>query len=129
MKASVEASLKSTSFQRWLAEPVFVLEDVSVSRERLAHLTDSPCTRAAQNLTRILSQMQISSLKQVHAIGLDGLTRCKGLGERAAWVAACVLDHEGYDVEAWLDRKPRKVVTWKGAVVHSVKRAAKRKHA
>lgn len=121
--------LVSGTFAKWLDESIFELGDVSYSRHDIAHWTDSPCVRAARNLSKTLPKFQISTLAQLHAVGLDGLLRCAGVGERAAWVAACILDAEGYDVEKWMTMKPRKVVTWRGAIKKAQDVTRKQKHA
>lgn len=139
VKVSVKASgswrqnprLHGKAYQAWLAEPVFAFDGANYTREQLVDLIDDgyPSTRAATNLISILHRFKISTLARLHAIGLDGLLRCHGIGERAAWVAACVLHDRGFDVDQWQAPGPRKAVSWRGRIVEVQSRTRHQKHA
>lgn len=103
--------LTSPAHRRWLDALVFELNDVRLSRSEVAALTESPSTRAAMVLDNVCRRMHITTTYKLFTIGLDGLLRCKGIGERSAWIAAHVLQLEEYDVELWAsrDRKPRQL--------------------
>lgn len=134
-KDSIRTShrLASNRLLEWLAAPVFAFADDPdrpLSREAVCELTHSPCIRATQNLDRILRRYHIRSLKQLELIGLDGLLRCHGIGERSAWVAGLILYEFGRDVEAWMNRTPtaKQAKSWKAKIrlVHDATR--KQKH-
>ena len=96
----------------------------------MAALTESPCTRAASILSHTLKRYHIHSIAQLNQVGMDGLLRCAGIGERSTWVAALILDDCAYDVEAWMDRTPvAKTVTSRAAKIRLVHgKTAKQKH-
>lgn len=121
--------LGGKSLPKWLDEPVFELGNAVVSRREFVKLSESPCTRAARNLQETCRRYHLTTVKQLHAIGLDGLLRCAGVGERTSWVAAELLDHFGFDVESWMAVRRRKVLSWRGAIKKVQDQTRKQKHA
>lgn len=119
---------QSKAFQHWLNEPIFVLSDVAISRRQVAALTDTPCTTAAAVLHRTCKNFRITTLDRLHDVGLDGLLRCRGVGERTAWIAACVLYQEGYDLASWTRHTLEKGHSLRGAIRLVQHRTLKQKH-
>ena len=115
----------SGRFRGWLDENVLSFADVAYTRSEISALTRTPCLRAVKNLHETCAHFQIHSLAQLNRVGLDGLLRCAGLGERAAFIASIVLEDHGYDVEAWLDRKTS--TSWQEHIQNRARAARRRK--
>lgn len=112
--------LVSSSFRKWLDAPVFELRNgVSYSRRAIAALTASPCTRAASNLHRACHRYGILTIEQLAHAGFPALARCRGIGERAAWIAALVLAEYGYSIDRWLERPDTGTLQERIKLVHS----------
>ncbi len=129
-RARQQSRLVSTQLRNFLFEPVFVFgkNGKRYSRSQLALLTESPCMRAASLLVKAMHDYDIISIFQLYNVGLEGLLRCRGIGERSAWVAACVLGDSGYNVAQWCDLKYRNVRTPKGAITAAQLATRKQKH-
>lgn len=109
-------NLQSKAFGRWLDAPLFELDDFVITRRNVGKYTDTPCSQAVSNLHHALRRMRISSLDRLFDVGLDGVLRIKGVGERAAWIAACVLAEHNYDADVWCGLKRRGARTTRGAI-------------
>lgn len=123
--------LKSKSFRHYLDDPVFAFANgLKYSRSGIAMLDRDAalCVRAMFALFRAFDQYGIDSPAKLYSIGLDGLLRCRKVGERAAWIAAVLLDDSGYSVRAWCDMKRRKTLTVKGSIRLVHNRTRKQKH-
>lgn len=94
----------SSSLTRYLDDPFFELDDVSLSRRQLTEITGLPCLRAVSQLQRTCRKFSVRSLRQLHATGLAALQRCAGVGERVSLMAAMILYVEGYDLKSWTGR-------------------------
>lgn len=120
---------KSKAFRSYLYDPVFVFpnEKDSYSRSDIARLTESPCVLAARRLFTALHDYGIDSPARLYTVGLASLLRCRGIGERAAWVATVLVGNSGYNVDTFCDRKSQ-TLSLKGRIhlVHS--RTRKQKH-
>ena len=122
--------LVSKAFRSYLDDPAFVFgkNGKKYSRSELTVLTESPCMRAAQLLATAMLVYDIATTLQLYNVGLSGLLRCRGIGERAAWVAACVLGDSGYNVIKWCDMKSQGTRTVRGSIRTAQLRTQKQKH-
>lgn len=131
-QVSKQHHLQSKAFREYLHERVFVFPNGSASgsysRSDIARLTETPCIRAAFQLYRTFGRYRISSIQQLYNIGLDGLLRCRGLGERAAWVAAVILEDNKFNVSAWCAMQRRKTRTVRGSIRLVSSQTKKQKH-
>lgn len=129
-RARQQSRLVSTKLRNYLFEPVFVFgkSGKRYSRSDLVTLTESPCMRAVSLLIQAMHAYHITSVFQLYNVGLDGLLRCRGIGERSAWVAACVLGDSGYNVARWCDMKSHNMRTVKGSIRAVQHATRKQKH-
>lgn len=127
MQDKTRDRIVSNQFNEWLDEPIITFKSgvVNYSRGDIAKLTGTPCTRAASNLHTALEHYQIDSPAKLNQVGLDGLLRCVGVGERAALVAACIIEDAGYNIDEWIDRQTPE--SWNAIIASRAKRARRRK--
>lgn len=118
--------LESPSFRQWLDEPFFELGDVSLSRRQITHITETPCTRAARQFQDVCRAYGIGSLDRVYDVGHRSMSRCRGFGERTAWVAAMILYTQGYRIDKWL--KSENVVSLRAHIRRVHAQTRKQKH-
>lgn len=97
--------LKHRQLDKWLDEPFFELGDVVHSRRDIAQISGTPCMRAASQLMSACYDYKIKTLDQLYRVGLAGLDRCVGVGERTEWIAACLLYVHGFNVRSWTKSK------------------------
>lgn len=120
----------SKTFRTYLHEDVFVFPNGvdKFSRSDISRLTESPCIRAAFALFRAFEKYNINSPARLNTVGCKSLLRCKGVGERASWIAAIILGECGYDVTEWFDKRdgPVRNVRDRIRLVHS--KTKKQKH-
>lgn len=82
---------------------------------------------AARRLHKVLRRLSITSAAQLYRTDPFSLARVRGIGAAALFVAACVLDASGYDVEVWWGWKESNVVKFSTFKHNATMRAQKRK--
>jgi hypothetical protein len=109
---------RSKQFTAYLNDPFFAFPngDGKYTRSEIASLTETPCVLATRRLSQALTTYKIDSPLRLYAVGLGGLLRCRGIGERAAWIAAIILEDYGYDVLKWCDRDRLNTRTVQGSI-------------
>lgn len=91
----------SIELKSWYLQLAIDLKDVHLSRRAMIEELRCGNFTAAKRLSRALRDYDMDTLPKLYSLGLHGLLRIDGLGERAAWVATCLLDARGYDVYVW----------------------------
>jgi hypothetical protein len=107
---------------------VLEFSELPYTRREMIELLGCGNFIAAKRLTAACKQFDILTLVDLDRVGLHGLLRIAGVGERAAWVAACLLHHGRYDVMAWIDRDSEEVSrSVKGGIAKAQARVRKQK--
>jgi hypothetical protein len=83
------------------ATPVLQLGKRSFNRYEMVSKLGCGNLVAAKNLMGILGELQVSSLKDLKALDPAALASIKGVGPTTLFVAMCLLEAEGVDVDAW----------------------------
>lgn len=117
------------SLRRWYdQETVLEFSELPYTRREMIELLGCGNFIAAKRLTVACKQFDILTLPDLDRVGLHGLLRIAGVGERAAWVAACLLHNGRYDVMAWIDRDSEEVSrSVKGGIAKAQARVRKQK--
>lgn len=100
-RTTIESVIGKTFADRYFTQPVIdASPDLTFSRRQLM---DMGCGNfhAAATLNRKLKRLKVQTPDQLHSIPPVDLTRLKHVGEAAIYVAMCILDEHGYDVEKW----------------------------
>ena len=82
---------------------------------------------AARRIHKVFRRLGIETAAQLYRTDPFSLARVRGIGEAALYVAACLLDAEGYDVEVWWGWKASNVVKFSAFKHKAMTRAGKRK--
>ena len=117
------------SLRRWYdQETVLEFSELPYTRREMIDVLGCGNFIAAKRLSLACKQFNILTLSDLDRVGLHGLLRIDGVGERAAWVAACLLDKARYDVMAWIDRDAKDVSrSAKGGIAKAQDRVRKQK--
>jgi hypothetical protein len=103
----------SKSLDQWLRKDVILsIGSQHYTRDRCVRELGIANFRAAQNLSRALGELNVTTPKQLAKITPTDLLALAGVGERAVLVAVCLIDTQigARESESWLhsDEKRRK---------------------
>lgn len=96
--AQTQHRLFSDTFLNRAHGPIFACGAHSLTLRELAHDLDCPFPHSARRLQRVLEEEDITSLKTLDALGINGLAALKGVGDSLCFVATVILDHFQYDI-------------------------------
>jgi hypothetical protein len=86
-------------------ELVFVSGDIVFTRRNMIEELDCANFIAAVRLAKVLRRLRIHTVKQLSKTDPYSLYRCKGIGDTAVYVAMCILDSHGVDINRWWGHK------------------------
>lgn len=115
------------SFADRLDEEMFAVSPKwTYSRREMVEVIGCANFIAAAKLSKILRKLGITTAQKLFDVDPVSLARVKGIGESSMFVALCVLEVSGHDVEKWWGYKGNntKFSTFKH---HAMSRASRRK--
>jgi len=104
-----------------------VSQDLSYSRREMVDELGCANFIAAARLAKVLRKLKIYTPGQLHRLDPFSLARSKGIGESALFVAMCILEAKGYDVEKWWGWKGTNVVKFSTFKSHAMAKARRHK--
>lgn len=124
----VETVIGKTFADR-LDEPIFKSGNWTYTRREMVEKVGCANFIAAATLGKVLHRLSVHSPKELSALDPFSLARSKSIGETALFVAACILDANGYSVEKWWawDRDKNNLVKFSTFKHHAQRRARKHK--
>lgn len=104
--------------RQYLDQSVLKFADLAqpITAEEIAAEFHYPSLNSTRRLQDVCTRHHITTVKRLHDIGLYGLLKCRGAGERTAWIASFVLFREGYDLAEWLRADVTGIRTQQGAI-------------
>ena len=117
------------NLRRWYDEIVLTLGTLTWTRREMIDVLGCGNFIAAKRLTSACKEYDIRNLHDLDQVGLHGLLRIVGIGERSAWVAACLMHSVGdTDVMKWIDRDAGEFSrSIKGGIAKGAERVRKQK--
>lgn len=103
-----------------------VSNDISFTKRQMIEDLDCGNFLAGVRLSKALKKLGIRTIKQLFNIDPSSLLRIKGIGETAVYVAMCMLDKRGFNVEVWWGWKQGDNVVKFSAYQRQVKIRARR---
>lgn len=116
------------TFADMLDEVVIESGSIHYTRRTMVEVLGCANFIAAARLQAVIKRLKITSAKELYKMDPLSIARSRGIGATSMYVAMCILDATGHDVEKWWgwDAK-RTVVKFSTFKAHAMRRASKRK--
>jgi hypothetical protein len=128
LKKEVIESLLSKTAADHLDAAFFEVGNMKYSRRDMIDILKCGNFTAAKKLQKILVKLEVVTPFKLFNTDPFSLLRVKGIGEWTVFVAMCILDAEGYDVEVWWGWKDTNTLKFNAFKQQAVKTARKRQH-
>lgn len=101
IKSTIVNAIIGKGFADKLDEPIFEVGGWIYTRRGMVEELGCANFIAAAKLAKVLRRLKINSSLKLYRLDPGSLARTKGIGESCLFVAMCILDYKGFDLEKW----------------------------